>query len=229
MGGKDTFVVRLMRAAAADRPIGVYGDGLQERDYLYVDDAVAAMLRARARQLRGPLTVGTGVSTSVLDVCRLASDAIGMPIAITHTDPQPGEMRAVRVDIARARALGYEPSVTLEQGLARTWESLQGELDFARFPRAAMSVERDAAGTDNPVDTAARAAFASSYGAPGPRAGVHRDRRVPRGREPRRRPRHAPGRDERTARVGPRRRRRERRRHRRRRARPTVRSSARCP
>ena len=49
MGGKDTFVVRLMRAAAADRPISVYGDGLQERDYLYVDDAVAAMLRARAR------------------------------------------------------------------------------------------------------------------------------------------------------------------------------------
>jgi UDP-glucose 4-epimerase len=132
MGGKDTFVVRLMRAAAADRPIGVYGDGLQERDYLYVDDAVAAMLRARARELRGALTVGTGVSTSVLDVCRLASDAIGLPIAITHTDPQPGEMRAVRVDIAKARALGYEPRVTLEQGLARTWESLQGELDFAR-------------------------------------------------------------------------------------------------
>jgi UDP-glucose 4-epimerase len=137
MGGKDTFVVRLMRAAAADRPISVYGDGLQERDYLYVDDAVAAMLHARARELRGPLTVGTGVSTSVLDVCRLAAEAIGMPIAITHTDPQPGEMRAVRVDIAKARALGYAPSVTLEQGLTHTWDSLQGELAFAhsRAPR----------------------------------------------------------------------------------------------
>jgi UDP-glucose 4-epimerase len=137
MGGKDTFVVRLMRAAAAERPISVYGDGLQERDYMYVDDAVAAMMRARARELSGPLTVGTGVSTSVLDVCRLASDAIGMPIAITHTEPQPGEMRAVRVDIAKARALGCEPGVALEQGLTRTWESLQGELEFAhsRAPR----------------------------------------------------------------------------------------------
>jgi UDP-glucose 4-epimerase len=131
MGTKDTFVVRLLRAAAAERAVTIYGDGLQERDYLYVDDAVAAMLRARACELTGPLTIGTEVSTSVLGVCRLASEAIGRPIATTHIEARPGEMRAVRVDIGKARALGYEPSVGLEQGLRRTWEALQTELDFA--------------------------------------------------------------------------------------------------
>jgi UDP-glucose 4-epimerase len=135
MGGKDTFVVRLMRAAAAQRPVTIYGDGLQERDYLYVDDAVAAMLGARARGLTGPLTVGTGISTSVLDVCKLASDAIGLNIATTHTDAPAGEMRAVRVNIAHARGLGYEPTVTLPEGLARTWEALQPELEFPSRPR----------------------------------------------------------------------------------------------
>jgi len=131
MGAKDTFVVRLMRAAAAARPVTIYGDGLQERDYLYVDDAIAAMLRARERGLTGPLTVGTGVSTSVLDVCRLASVAIGIPIATVHTEAPAGEMRAVRVDIGRARALGYEPTVALPEGLARTWSALQPYLEFA--------------------------------------------------------------------------------------------------
>jgi UDP-glucose 4-epimerase len=131
MGGKDTFVVRLMRAAAAERPINIYGDGLQERDYLYVDDATSALLRAASHHLSGPLTVGTGISTSVLEVCELASTAIGLPIWTQHTEAPAGEMRAVRVDITKARSLGYSPTVPLREGLVRTWDSLQPELEFA--------------------------------------------------------------------------------------------------
>jgi UDP-glucose 4-epimerase len=135
MGGKDTFVVRLMRAAAADRPIGIYGDGLQERDYLYVDDATSALLRAADHRLVGPLTVGTGTSTSVLEVCDAASTAIDLPIARVHTEAPAGEMRAVRVDISKARSLGYAPTVQLRDGLRRTWKSLQPELEFAAATR----------------------------------------------------------------------------------------------
>jgi UDP-glucose 4-epimerase len=131
MGAKDTFVVRLMRAAAAARPINIYGDGLQERDYLYVDDATSALLRAAECRLTGPLTVGTGVSTSVLEVCRQTSVATGLEIASTHVEAPAGEMRAVRVDIAKARSLGYAPSVSLPEGLQRTWHALQPELEFA--------------------------------------------------------------------------------------------------
>ena len=135
MGGKDTFVVRLMRAAAAARPIGIYGDGLQERDYLYVDDATSALLRAADHRLAGPLTVGTGTSTSVLEVCDAASTAIGLSIATTHIEAPAGEMRAVRVDISKARSLGYAPKVQLRDGLIRTWNSLQPELEFAAGTR----------------------------------------------------------------------------------------------
>jgi UDP-glucose 4-epimerase len=135
MGGKDTFVVRLMRAAAARRPIGVYGDGLQERDYLYVDDATSALLRAADNRFAGPLTVGTGASTSVLEVCDVASSAIGLPITTLHAEAPAGEMRAVRVDISRARSLGYAPTVQLRDGLLRTWNALQPELDFAVHTR----------------------------------------------------------------------------------------------
>jgi UDP-glucose 4-epimerase len=136
MGNKDTFVVRLMRAAAIGKPALIYGDGRQERDYLYVDDAVEAMILAHTQRARGPLVVGTGLSTSVIDLCRLASDVVGVPIETTHVDPPAGEMRAVRVDISRARALGYEPRVALPKGLARTWEALRDELGQSATSRS---------------------------------------------------------------------------------------------
>jgi UDP-glucose 4-epimerase len=125
----------MLRAAAAAQPVTIYGDGLQERDYLYIDDAVAALLRASERSLTGPLTVGTGTSTSVLDVCRVASGAIEVPINTRHVVAPPGEMRAVRVDITRARSLGYEPGVSLPRGLVRTWDSLRANQEFVQNPR----------------------------------------------------------------------------------------------
>jgi UDP-glucose 4-epimerase len=130
MHRKDTFVVRLMRAAANRRPVNVYGDGLQERDYLFVDDSVAAMLRAEACGLTGALTVGTGTSTSVLEVCARAAAVIGLPIETVHVAAPDGEMRAVKVDIAKARSLGYAPTVGLDEGLARTWDALAPTLSI---------------------------------------------------------------------------------------------------
>ena len=131
MGKKDTFVVRLMRAAARREPVNIYGDGLQERDYLFVDDAVAGLLRAEARGLTGPLTIGTGISTSVLRVCDRAAAVIGLPIDMVHVDAPAGEMRTVRVDISKAESLGYAPTVGLDEGLARTWASLGPEIEIA--------------------------------------------------------------------------------------------------
>jgi UDP-glucose 4-epimerase len=124
MGRKDTFVVRLLRAAARGAPVEVYGDGLQERDYLFVDDAVAGLLRAEQHGLTGALTIGTGTSTSVLGVCQAASEVLGQPIELVHVEPPAGEMRAVRVDISRAESLGYAPTVDLRHGLEMTWTAL---------------------------------------------------------------------------------------------------------
>jgi UDP-glucose 4-epimerase len=135
MGAKDTFIVRMLRAAAGGQPVAIYGDGLQERDYLYIDDAVAALVRASSRSLTGPLTIGTGISTSVLDVCRIASEAIEIPIDTRHVAAPAGEMRAVRVDITKARSLGYEPGVALAAGLVRTWDSLRANDDLVPSAR----------------------------------------------------------------------------------------------
>ena len=128
MGGKDTFVIRLLRAAASGAPATIYGDGRQERDYLYVDDCVAGLRLACDRAWSGPLTLGTEVSTSVLELCRLAGEAVGAPIGEAEVPAPDGEMRAVRVDTSQARSLGFVARVALPEGLRRTWEALRSQL-----------------------------------------------------------------------------------------------------
>jgi len=55
-------------AAAEGRPVTVYGDGPQTRDYIYVDDVVSAFIAAAERDVTGAVNVGTGVETTVLEL-----------------------------------------------------------------------------------------------------------------------------------------------------------------
>jgi UDP-glucose 4-epimerase len=124
MHEKDSIVARLMRAARSGATIQVYGDGTQVRDYVYVDDVVAGVLVAWRSELTGPLVIGSGRSVSVLGLIDLAERATGRPIAREHVPVRAGEMEAVIVDTARARAHGFECSVPLERGLAMVWEDV---------------------------------------------------------------------------------------------------------
>jgi UDP-glucose 4-epimerase len=125
MTEKDSFVARLMRAAATGANATIYGDGLQVRDYVYVEDAVAGLLLAWRHRLSEPIVIGSGTSTSVVELHDLVRSVTGQPLDATRVDPPGGEMRAVQVDITRASELGYGPPVELLEGLTRTWASWQ--------------------------------------------------------------------------------------------------------
>jgi UDP-glucose 4-epimerase len=126
MQQKDSLVARMMRACLGEATVKIYGDGSQVRDYLYVDDAVQAILLCLDKGLIGPVTVGSGTSTSVNDLHRLVAAVTGVDLGAPHVAPRPGEMPAVRVKIDRARRLGFQPDTTLPAGLAATWESFTG-------------------------------------------------------------------------------------------------------
>jgi UDP-glucose 4-epimerase len=114
------FVTRLL---SGQRPI-VFGDGLQTRDFVHVKDVVRAnLLAAVARDAPGEIiNVASGKSASLLELIALIRDAIGpaaADLAPEHQPPRAGDVRASSADVTKARELlGYEPQVTLRDGLA---------------------------------------------------------------------------------------------------------------
>ena len=100
----------------------IYGDGEQTRDYTYVGDVVAANLRAAELDVTGPINVGTGVETSVLDLVEAFRGLEGGEgFEPEHAPARAGEVLRSCLDAARARELlGWEPQVPLADGLALT-------------------------------------------------------------------------------------------------------------
>jgi UDP-glucose 4-epimerase len=125
MQHKDSFVPRLMRAAAAGQGVTVYGDGLQRRDLVHVSDVADAFTRAVVDWPSGPVIVGSGSSITVLDMVAAARQATGCAIPVTHVEAKAGEMRAVRVDTSEARARGFDARVPLVDGLRSAWAGFE--------------------------------------------------------------------------------------------------------
>jgi UDP-glucose 4-epimerase len=104
----------------------VFGDGLQTRDYVYIGDVVDANLRAADSKVTGPVNIGTGVETTVLDLVEVLAEQSDAPFEPQHAPERPGEVRRIALDCSRAQAeLGWTPQVPLSQGLERTLDSLR--------------------------------------------------------------------------------------------------------
>jgi UDP-glucose 4-epimerase len=110
-------------ALTAGRMPTVFGDGLQSRDFTYVADAVQALIKgAETPGVSGRVyNIGTGNSVTVLDLIAQLNRLLGTDCRPQHGPARAGDVRHSRADISRARAdLGYEPAVSLEEGLRQT-------------------------------------------------------------------------------------------------------------
>jgi UDP-glucose 4-epimerase len=104
----------------------VFGDGKQTRDYIYVGDVVLAMLAAAESKTTGPVNIGTGVETDVLELVS-ALDAIGGTgdFEPEFAPPRTGEVKRISIDPARAeRELGWRAEMSLGDGLRVTLDSI---------------------------------------------------------------------------------------------------------
>jgi nucleoside-diphosphate-sugar epimerase len=73
----------------------------------------------------------------VLELAALVGEITGVDVNVRHVPAKPGEMARVAVDSSRARSFAWEPSVTLEQGLSRVWESWPGAAGIGQARRLA--------------------------------------------------------------------------------------------
>jgi UDP-glucuronate decarboxylase len=117
------IVSNLLVQAIENRPLTIYGDGTQTRSFCYVSDLVRGLIDLMAREATpaGPVNLGNPHEVTVMDLARLVCETVRTSSVITRRDLPQDDPKRRRPDIARARALlGWEPRVTLEQGMART-------------------------------------------------------------------------------------------------------------
>jgi UDP-glucose 4-epimerase len=100
-------IPRFLDAIHKGQPVTVHGDGLQSRDFTYVDTVCAVLYDAVARQLVDPepINLAFGTNTSLLDLIDLLAVEVGRPIRVQHVEPRPGDVRASQSDGVRVRAL----------------------------------------------------------------------------------------------------------------------------
>jgi UDP-glucuronate 4-epimerase len=118
----DMAFTRIAFALAEGRPFDLYGDGAQTRGFTYVGDVVEATVLAMDRG-RGLYNVGGGVEASMRDAIALFERISGRQLELREEPPVPGDQRRTRADTTRIRdELGWEPRVSLEDGLSAQWE-----------------------------------------------------------------------------------------------------------
>ena len=123
------------------KPLTIFGDGLQTRDYVYVGDVARAVFLGATKPLPAAervdaraFNVGTGIGTSVVDLARMLKDAAGSNAEVVFAPRRPGEQQESFLDAGKARALlGWEPMVSLQEGLAQTfaWSEAQQQVQRA--------------------------------------------------------------------------------------------------
>ena len=121
------FIAQALRG----EPITVFGDGTQTRSFGYVDDQVAGMLVAMGSGTAGPVNIGNPHEVTMLDLACTVVRLTGSASEITVV-PLPGERQGDparrKPDISRAAALGWAPTVALEDGLQAMIAATRAEL-----------------------------------------------------------------------------------------------------
>lgn len=104
----------------AGQPATIFGDGLQERDFVFVEDVARANVLA-AQKGSGIYNIGTGTRTNINQVFHLLAEAAGSTQPEMHATAKPGEVRISCINPAKAaRELGWQSSVDVRGGLVQT-------------------------------------------------------------------------------------------------------------
>jgi nucleoside-diphosphate-sugar epimerase len=117
----DMAFTRIVNALASGATFGLYGDGDQSRSWTYVGDIVDATIVAMERG-SGTYNVGGALEASLGETIELLERISGRTLAVERHPAVAGDQRRTKADTRRIEALGWQPAVSLEDGLRAQWE-----------------------------------------------------------------------------------------------------------
>lgn len=121
----SNFICQALR----NEPITVYGQGEQTRSFCYVSDLVDGLVRLMKSDQIGPINIGNDREVSMLELVKAIEKQVGRRLTIKHEPLPPDDPTRRRPDLTRARTLlGYEPKVSLEDGVRETIAFFKREL-----------------------------------------------------------------------------------------------------
>jgi dTDP-glucose 4,6-dehydratase len=127
-------VPNFLKQALCLEPLTVYGDGSQTRSFCYVDDLIEGIYRLLLSDEHDPVNIGNPIETTILDFAKTINRLVGNQKGLIYKEGQRGEgdPQRRRPDISRAKEiLGWEPHISLEEGILKTIPYFKEKLGLA--------------------------------------------------------------------------------------------------
>ena len=135
-GGREKAPAAMCRKVAIAKLTGmheieIWGDGEQTRSFCYIDDCVAGLERLMESAYRDPINLGQDRLININELAHMVAKVAGISVSARHV-PGPQGVRGRNSDNDRLRqVLGWEPQVSLEEGIARTYEWIEAQVAAA--------------------------------------------------------------------------------------------------
>lgn len=113
--------------ALQNKPITIYGDGLQTRDFIYVKDVVRGNIMASEKG-NGTFNLALGNSTSILELANKIITLTNSKSEIKFLEERAGDIKHSRADVTKFKELGFTPKYSLDKGLEETIEFYHNQL-----------------------------------------------------------------------------------------------------
>ncbi len=121
--GEAGVVAIFAKAMFEGRPLKIFGDGKDQRDYVFIGDAVDAIFKSSESKRSGPFNVGTGIGTSTNQIFAMLASQFGYTKLPVNAPPRAGDIRRISLDCKKAaEELGWISKMPLEEGLKVTLE-----------------------------------------------------------------------------------------------------------
>jgi UDP-glucose 4-epimerase len=117
--GYGSVIAIFARRALENKPLIVYGDGFQTRDYQYIEDAVNGYILSLHIPAGEIVNTGYGTDHKIVDIAKEIIKITDSRSSIVFADPRPGEVRKLRSNVDKIGAYGYTPQYSLSQGLQK--------------------------------------------------------------------------------------------------------------